>query len=58
MGKGIRHAHNYEDAIPEMSCLPPSLLGRQYYSPTDRGVEKRIRERLLEIRELRKSSPG
>jgi putative ATPase len=57
-GEGYRHAHDYEGAIPEMSCLPPSLLGRQYYSPTDRGVEKRIRERLLEIRELRKSSPG
>jgi putative ATPase len=36
-----------------MECLPPSLTGRQYYFPTDRGVEKRIRERLEEIRKLR-----
>jgi putative ATPase len=33
-----------------MECLPPSLAGRQYYFPTDRGLEKRIAERLEEIR--------
>jgi putative ATPase len=36
-----------------MECLPPSLAGRQYYFPTDRGMEKRIGERLAEIRRLR-----
>jgi putative ATPase len=36
-----------------MECLPPSLAGRQYYFPTERGTEKRIRERLEEIRRLR-----
>jgi putative ATPase len=33
-----------------MECLPPPLAGRQYYFPTDRGLEKRIAERLEEIR--------
>jgi putative ATPase len=47
---GYQHAHKYEDAIPEMECLPPSLAGRRYYVPTDRGIEKRIRERMEEIR--------
>ncbi|HEX8984722.1 MAG TPA: replication-associated recombination protein A [Bryobacteraceae bacterium] len=56
-GEGYQHAHDFETAVPEMSCLPPSLLGRKYYFPTNRGVEKRILERLLEIRELRKASP-
>jgi len=37
-----------------MECLPPSLAGKQYYFPTDRGLEKRIRERLEEIRNLRR----
>jgi putative ATPase len=37
-----------------MECLPPSLAGRRYYHPTDRGIEKRIRERLEEIRGRRK----
>ena len=52
-GEGYQHAHEAENAIPDMECLPPSLAGRQYYFPTDRGIEKRIRERLEEIRKLR-----
>jgi putative ATPase len=52
-GEGYQHAHNVENAIPDMECLPPSLAGRQYYFPTDRGMEKRIGERLAEIRRLR-----
>jgi putative ATPase len=54
-GKGYEHAHQFEDALPEMECLPPSLAGRRYYLPTGRGVEKRIAERLEEIRRARKS---
>jgi putative ATPase len=51
--EGYQHAHKFEDAVVDMECLPPSLAGRQYYFPTDRGVEKRIAERLEEIRKLR-----
>ncbi|SPF50465.1 recombination protein [Candidatus Sulfopaludibacter sp. SbA4] len=51
--EGYQHAHQLEDAIPDMECLPPSLAGRRYYWPTDRGVEKRIGERLEEIRRLK-----
>jgi putative ATPase len=47
--KGYQHAHQFEDALPEMECLPPSLAGRRYYVPTGRGIEKRIAERLEEI---------
>jgi putative ATPase len=53
-GEGYQHAHNFEDALVDMECLPPSLAGRQYYFPTDRGMEKRIAERLEEIRKLRR----
>jgi putative ATPase len=52
--QGYQHAHQFEEAISGMECLPPSLAGRQYYFPTDRGVEKRIAERLEEIRRLRR----
>ncbi|HEY1496894.1 MAG TPA: replication-associated recombination protein A, partial [Candidatus Solibacter sp.] len=52
-GEGYQHAHQFADAVPGMECLPDSLAGRQYYHPTDRGMEKRIRERLEEIRKLR-----
>jgi putative ATPase len=52
-GAGYQHAHKFEDAVNQMECLPESLAGRRWYHPTDRGMEKRIRERLEEIRALR-----
>ena len=52
-GAGYEHAHNFEDAVPGMECLPPSLAGRRYYEPTNRGLEKRIAERLEEIRKAK-----
>ena len=52
-GAGYQHAHQFEDALPDMECLPPSLAGRRYYLPTQRGIEKRIAERLEEIRQAR-----
>jgi putative ATPase len=55
-GAGYRHAHRFEDAITGMECLPPSLAGKRYYLPTDRGVEKRIAERLEEVRKARETA--
>src|SRR5215475_4324317 len=55
--KGYQHAHRFEDAVVDMDCLPTSLAGRQYYTPTKRGLEKRIGERLEEIRRARAPKP-
>jgi putative ATPase len=52
-GKGYQHAHEFAGAITDMQCLPESLEGTQFYEPTDRGAEKRIAERLAEIRAAR-----
>jgi len=52
-GAGYQHAHQFEDAMTDMQCLPPSLAGRRYYEPTQRGIEQRITERLAEIRKRR-----
>jgi len=52
-GEGYSHAHLEQDALTAMECLPPSLAGRVYYEPTDRGMERRIGERLAEIRVAR-----
>jgi putative ATPase len=52
-GEGYQHAHQFQDALPDMQCLPESLAGRRYYHPTDRGIEKRISDRLEEIRRQR-----
>jgi len=54
-GAGYDHAHLREGALTGMECLPPSLAGRVYYEPTDRGMERRIAERLAEIRAARVS---
>ena len=56
-GEGYQHAHNFQDALPDMACLPPSLAGRRFYHPTARGMEKRIAERLEEIRKAREATP-
>jgi len=56
-GEGYQHAHKFEDAMVDMECLPPSLAGREWYHPTDRGVEKRITERLAEIRRRQEDVP-
>jgi putative ATPase len=45
-GKGYEYAHNDRDAITGMDCLPPSLQGKTYYEPTERGFEKEIKRRL------------
>jgi putative ATPase len=56
-GKGYQHAHAFEDAITDMECLPPSLAGSRFYFPSDRGLEKRIGERLEEIRAAKEKRP-
>ena len=54
-GQGYQYAHDLESKVADMQCLPDNLKDRRYYHPTGEGVEKRIRERLQEIREKRKS---
>jgi putative ATPase len=58
-GQGYQYAHDVEGKIADMQCLPDNLRDRTYYHPTNEGVEKRIRERLEEIkrRRLQKSKP-
>jgi len=55
-GKGYQYAHNAEEKVTDMTCLPESLADRVYYHPTDQGFETRIRQRLEEIRRI-KSKP-
>jgi putative ATPase len=56
-GKGYQYAHNAEEKVTDMTCLPESLAGRVYYKPTDQGFEARIRQRLAEIRRIQKKEP-
>lgn len=53
-GKGYQYAHNTKDKLTSMQCLPDSLLGREYYRPTEQGLEARYKERLLQIKDWKK----
>jgi putative ATPase len=57
-GQGYQYAHDLEDKIADMQCLPDNLKDRRYYQPTNEGLEKRIRERLEEIRRRRSLQPS
>lgn len=51
-GAGYQYAHDLEEKVAAMQCLPESLRDRVYYRPTNQGVEKRIAERLEQIRQI------
>jgi putative ATPase len=55
-GQGYQYAHDMEDKVADMQCLPDNLKERVYYRPTDEGVEKRIKARLDEIRKTKKAA--
>src|SRR5689334_6089811 len=55
-GKGYQYAHDLDSKVASMQCLPDNLKDRSYYHPTNEGVEKRIRERMEEIRKKRGTS--
>jgi putative ATPase len=52
-GRGYQYAHDVEGKVADMRCLPDNLRERTYYHPTGEGVEKRIRERMDEIKRRR-----
>jgi len=57
-GKGYRYAHDEAEGVAaDMVCLPPAHEGRQFYEPTDRGLEAEIRKKLEEIRRKRGEAP-
>jgi len=51
-GKGYQYAHDHEQKVADMQCLPDNLRERRYYHPTREGLEKRIAERMEEIRKI------
>lgn len=53
-GKGYQYAHDTQDKLTDMQCLPDSLAGREYYRPTEEGLEARYGARLAEIKEWKK----
>ena len=60
-GKGYQYAHDYEERLTAMECLPEKLQGREYYKPTEQGNEASYKRRLEGIKswksEHKKSPP-
>lgn len=54
-GKGYEYAHDTEEKLTKMQCLPDGLKDREYYSPTEQGDEKEIKRRLEVIKEWKKT---
>lgn len=50
-GKGYQYAHDTEEKLTHMECMPESLKGRKYYHPTEQGKEKATKERLEKIQQ-------
>ena len=54
-GKGYQYAHDTDEKLTNMQCLPDSLLDREYYRPTKQGVEGRYKTRLEQIKAWKKA---
>jgi putative ATPase len=52
-GSGYQYAHDLESKVADMQCLPDNLRDRVYYRPTNEGIEKRIHDRMNEIKRQR-----
>lgn len=53
-GEGYEYAHNNENKLTKMQCMPDSLMDREYYQPTTQGDEAAVAKRLDEIKEWKK----
>jgi putative ATPase len=52
-GKDYQYAHDVEGRVADMECLPPSLAGRRYYTPTGEGRERQLGQRMEEIARIK-----
>jgi putative ATPase len=52
-GRGYQYAHDLEETVADMECLPASLKGRRYYHPTQQGRERQLGARMEEICRLK-----
>lgn len=57
-GSGYVYAHDTEEKLSAMQCLPDDLKNAVYYTPTDEGLETRFKERLARIKDAKKKLRG
>jgi putative ATPase len=54
-GEGYQYPHSFEDAVEDQTYRPPKVEGHVYYTPTDRGFEAKLKERLKALRERKRA---
>ena len=52
-GEGYQYAHDVEEGVADMDCLPENLRDREFYHPRQQGREKLLAQRMEEIRSIR-----
>ena len=57
-GKGYQYAHDTDQKLTNMQCLPDSLINKEYYVPTEQGIESKYKARLQQIKEWKKAHEG
>lgn len=53
-GEGYQYAHDTQEKLTNMECMPEFLKGREYYHPTIQGSEARVSKRLQDIKEWKR----
>lgn len=53
-GEGYQYAHDTEEKLTAMQCLPESLADREYYRPTTQGAEEKVKKHLEEVKEWKR----
>lgn len=57
-GKGYQYAHDTAEKMTDMQCLPDSLIGTEYYIPTEQGLEAKYKEKLEKIKAWKSNHKG
>lgn len=56
--KGYQYAHDYEEKMTAMVCLPESLQGTEFYHPTEQGLEGKFKARNEQIKAWKEEQRG
>jgi len=51
-GKGYEYSHDSPHGVAAQQYAPDELVGREYYTPTERGAERDISVRLARLRDI------
>jgi putative ATPase len=57
-GKGYQYAHDLENKVADMQCMPDNLRDREYFHPTNEGFERELSKRMEEISRAKKDAHG